>query len=73
MQGTKQRFVLHGTLEHEPCDSKYEPCKAQNNNHNGYITLWPCPFTFKGILKGKRRIMKTQIFHPKKYNLQKIP
>jgi hypothetical protein len=31
MQGTKLVFVLCRTLEHEPHDSKYEPCRAQNN------------------------------------------
>ncbi len=61
MQGTKQRFVLHGTLEHEPCDSKYEPCKAQNNIHNGYVTLSPCPFTFKPILRQKKNYENSNI------------
>jgi hypothetical protein len=39
----------------------------------GVCHIVALPIYIKGILKGKRRIMKTQIFHHKKYNLQKIP
>jgi hypothetical protein len=36
--------------------------KVKQSN-KGCVTLWPCPFRLKQYLKGKSRMMKTQIFH----------
>jgi hypothetical protein len=46
--------------------------KTISLQNKGCVTLWPCHFHLK-VSYGKRRIMKTQIFHHAKiYNLQKI-
>jgi hypothetical protein len=38
--------------------------KVKEEERRGCVTLWPCHFTLKTILRSKRRIMKTQIiFH----------
>jgi hypothetical protein len=48
--------------------------RFQRYKQTGCVTLWPCYFTLKSILKGKRRILETlKYFTMQKYNLQNNP
>jgi hypothetical protein len=46
------------------CEKKAKGNKSKTKGGGGVChTVAALPFTLKGILKGKRRIMKIQIFH----------